>query len=141
MRRSLKDLTAKELRNRLDYPYFSNYIRARDADENGYVTCCTCSTNRKWNDRMDCGHYSKRNKAHRFNEQNCHAQCKKCNDWGKGEADKHAEFIDKKYGEGTAKELRESENIIINRQREWYLDKIEHYKNKFKYLQQKKELK
>jgi len=142
MKRSLNDLSVKELEKVLD-KWFSLFIRARDSNEDGYVICCTCGRLKKWKgecigdtDGVDCGHYSKRNKAHRFSETNCNSQCKGCNGdkGGKGEADKHAVFIDKKYGEGTAKELRESENIIIKRQDWWYIEKIEHYKNKFKQL-------
>ena len=33
---------------------FSEYIRKRDADENGYVKCCTCPTVEHWKE-MDCG--------------------------------------------------------------------------------------
>ena len=143
MKRSLKDLSVKELEKVLD-KWFSLFIRARDSNEEGYIFCCTCGRPKKWRalDGADNGHYSKRNKAHRFSETNCNSQCKGCNGdkGGKGEADKHAEYIDKRYGEGTARELRESENIIIKRQDWWYIEKIEHYKNKFKQLQQKKGL-
>ena len=137
MRRSLNDLTVKELEKVLD-KWFSRFIRLRDCNEDGVIICCTCGKYKIWNQGVDNGHYSKRNKAHRFNPQNCHAQCKYCNDRMKGEADKHAIYIDKKYGEGTAKELRESENILIKRQRQWYLDKIEYYKNEAKKLAKKR---
>jgi len=142
MKRSLNDLSVKELEKVLD-KWFSLYIRAFYSDEDGYVICCTCNKPVKWRalNGADCGHYSKRNRAHRFTFKNCHPQCKKCNNYGKGEADLHAQYIDKLYGEGTAKELRESENIIIKRPDWWYVEKIEHYKNKFKQLQQKKGLK
>ena len=141
MKRSLNDLSVKELEKVLD-KWFSLFIRARDSNEEGYIFCCTCGRPKKWRalDGADCGHYSKRNRAHRFNEKNTNSQCKKCNNYGKGESDKHAIYIDKKYGEGTAKELRESENIIIKRPDWWYIEKIEHYKNKFKQLQIKKGL-
>ena len=141
MRRKLEDLTVKQLEKRLDI-WFSLFIRARDSNEDGYIFCCTCGRPKKWRalNGADCGHYSKRNKAHRFSETNCNAQCRYCNDRMKGEPDLHAGFIDKKYGEGTARELRESENIIIKRHDWWYIEKIEHYKNKFKQLQIKKGL-
>ena len=137
-RRSLKDLTTSELEKVYDR-WFSIFIRLRDADDNGYVVCCTCWKIKKWNRGMDCGHYSKRNKAHRFNPDNCHAQCKYCNKWLKGDADNHARYIDKRYGEGTAKELRDSENIQIDRPREWYLQKIEAIKPRVKRLIQQKD--
>jgi len=140
-KRSLNDLTVKQLEKRLDY-YFSLFIRLRDSNDEGIIFCCTCGRPKPWRDRKgvgaECGHYSKRNKSHRFTEMNCSAQCNYCNDRMKGEADKHAEYIDKKYGEGTARGLRESENILIKRPRQWYLDKIEYYKNKAKKLAKEK---
>jgi len=141
MKRSLKDLTSKELEKVLD-KWFSLFTRARDSDTNGYISCCTCGKPKKWKaiGGAECGHYSKRNKAHRFTEINCHAQCNYCNDRMKGEADKHAIHIDKKHGKGTAQKLRESENILIKHPREWYLIKIEHYKKEYKKLVIKKQL-
>ena len=141
MRRKLEDLTVKQLEKRLDI-WFSLFIRARDSNEEGYIFCCTCGRPKEWRALFGAenGHYSKRNKAHRFSETNCNAQCNYCNDRMKGESDKHAIYIDKKYGEGTAKELRESENIIIKRHDWWYIEKIEYYKKKFKQLQIKKGL-
>ena len=141
MKRSLNDLTLNELKKVLD-KWFSLFIRARDSDDSGYIFCCTCGRIKKWKaiGGAECGHYSKRNKAHRYTETNCHAQCNYCNDRMKGEADKHAEHIDKLHGKGKAQELRESENILIKKPREWYLIKIEHYKKEYKKLVIKKQL-
>ena len=146
MKRALKDLGVKQLEKRLDI-YFSKFIRLRDSDENGITKCCTCEKYKFWKGKYlgdtegaDCGHYSKRNRAHRFTEKNCNAQCKGCNSdkKGKGEADLHALYIDSKYGTGTAIGLRESENIIIKHPREWYIMKMEHYKEKGKKLAKEK---
>jgi len=141
MKRSLNDLTVNELKKVLD-KWFSLFIRSRDSDANGYISCCTCGRLKKWKaiGGAECGHYSKRNKAHRFTETNCHAQCNYCNDRMKGESDLHAKFIDKKHGRGTAQGLRESENILIKHPREWYLQKIKHYKTEYKRLVNKKQL-
>ena len=141
MKRSLNDLTVNQLKKRLDV-YFSLFIRARDSDDSGYIFCCTCRRLKKWKaiNGAECGHYSKRNKAHRYTETNCHAQCNYCNDRMKGESDLHATHIDKLHGRGTAQELRESENILIRHPREWYIIKIDYYKKEFKKLAIKKQL-
>ena len=136
MRRPLTDLTVKKLEKRLDF-YFSKFIRLRDSDGNGIVKCCTCGKFKRWKE-VDCGHYSKRNRAHRFTEKNCAAQCKWCNGRMKGQADFHALYIDGKYGTGTAIELRESESILIKHPREWYIMKMEHYKERGKKLAKEK---
>lgn len=80
---------------------FSEFIRLRDSDENGICKCCTCGAVRYWKN-MDCGHgVGRQHMGTKYSEQNNHAQCKKCNGFEAGRADKYKEFVDKKYGKGT----------------------------------------
>jgi len=124
-------LTSKELEKVLD-KWFSRFIRLRDSDSNGTIKCCTCGKFKIWNQGVDCGHYSKRNKSHRYNEMNCAAQCKYCNGRMKGEADKHAVYIDEKYGIDAAEDLRDTEMFLNHYTRYEYLEMIKHYKAKAK---------
>lgn len=140
MKRSLNDLSTPELIKTLDR-WFSRFIRLRDSSQNGIISCCTCNRFRAWNRGVDCGHYSKRNKAHRFNEQNCAAQCKYCNGRMKGEADKFAIYINKKYGEGIANMLRATENVVKHYARFDYLEMIKYYKEKAKEEAEKRGIK
>jgi hypothetical protein len=81
--------------------YFSEYIRKRDADANGYCKCCTCSKKAYWKE-VDAGHFiSRRHEGTRYNEKNANAQCAFCNRFDQGRQFQHGEFIKKKYGEGT----------------------------------------
>jgi len=130
MRRDLTELTNDELEKVLDR-WFSHYIRLRYSDDNGYVHCATCGRLKFWREGH-CGHYSKRNKAHRFNENNSHFQCAYCNTYLKGQDDLHARYIDKRYGDGTAELLRGTENKITKLTRFEYLHLINIYKNKAK---------
>lgn len=58
---------------------FSLYIRLRDVMPSGYVRCISCGQIKKFED-VDCGHFhSRRHMATRYNEDNCHAECKYCN--------------------------------------------------------------
>lgn len=58
---------------------FSLYIRLRDAMPNGYVRCISCGKIKVFDD-VDCGHFhSRRHMSTRFDEDNCHAECKFCN--------------------------------------------------------------
>ena len=58
---------------------FSQYIRLRDTDENGYGGCFTCGKVFHYND-LQCGHFRKRrNLATRWYQDNAHAQCPECN--------------------------------------------------------------
>lgn len=57
---------------------FSLYIRLRDVMPNGYVRCIACGQIKSFED-VDCGHFhSRRHMATRFNEDNCHAECRYC---------------------------------------------------------------
>lgn len=129
-RKSLKDIPTYKLEKVLD-KWFSYFIRLRDSDNEGFIICCTCGR-RKWWKESDNGHYSKRDKAHRFNEKNCNAQCTYCNDKMKGQADKHAIHIDSLYGAGTSDYLRATENKPKKLMRHDYLYLIDYYKGKAK---------
>jgi len=78
--------------------WFSKFIRLRDSDDNGYCTCITCGTVRHWKN-LDCGHFIKRQfMSARYNEKNCHAQCKPCNNFEQGNDANYERFIIGKYG-------------------------------------------
>lgn len=75
---------------------FSQYIRKRDR-----FTCCTCGLV-GMNLNMDCGHFVDKSVCGldlRWDEKNCHAQCRNCNRFLNGNKDKYKEFMIKKYGE------------------------------------------
>jgi hypothetical protein len=63
---------------------FSEYIRLRDSDENGYCRCISCGKIAHWKD-MDCGHFiNRKHMSLRFNEVNCNAQCRADNRFDEG---------------------------------------------------------
>lgn len=59
---------------------FSEYIRLRDAEWNGYAPCISCGKNAFWKD-LDAGHFIAKNSGDYFYflEENVHAQCSHCN--------------------------------------------------------------
>lgn len=66
---------------------FNAYIRARD--QAAGVSCICCGEPLDWTgNNVDAGHYRSVGSAPhlRFNEDNCHAQTKKCNRYGAGRA-------------------------------------------------------
>ena len=84
---------------------FSEYIRKKDADETGFVACCTCDVMFRWQD-LDCGHFISRSKfAIRYDERNAHPQCKPCNSKHNDNSKPYAMFMLKKYKGGTLTEL------------------------------------
>lgn len=58
---------------------FSEYIRLRDATQNGYIRCIACGQIKPYSD-FDAGHYySRRHMSTRFDEDNVQSECKGCN--------------------------------------------------------------
>lgn len=58
---------------------FSIYIRLRDAMPNGYFKCISCGQFKKF-EQADCGHlFSRTHMSTRFDEENCNAECARCN--------------------------------------------------------------
>lgn len=113
---------------------FSRYIRLRDMDENGLCHCVTCGRVGTPKE-MDCGHYQKRqHMATRYDERNCHAQCKRCNNWEQGAQDLHAIAIDTLYGDGTATMLRDIARTRGKYPLYWMTVVRDKYKDKLKKL-------
>ena len=114
---------------------FSEYIRRRDADENGFVKCCTCPTVKHWK-QMDCGHFRKcGNLSTRWNERNAAVQCPICNRPNDGEYAKMQHYLILRFGVGTIFK------VIERSHEEWKpmqfeIDELtEHFKNKIKCLE------
>lgn len=101
----------RTLDNKL-WKIFSEYIRRRDADEDGIVYCITCGARKHWK-QVDAGHFVSRNaKAIKYDEQNVHAQCKSCNGFHGGMSYVYGQRIDELYGEGTAENLEAQRHSI-----------------------------
>lgn len=79
----LFDNAGVKVQRRADYvkkldKVFSEYIRLRDS-MGGYFRCISCGKIKPY-EQADCGHYhSRTHMATRFDEDNCHAECRSCN--------------------------------------------------------------
>ena len=103
-RKALKSVS--QLKKEAD-KYHSIYIRMRDADHRGVVTCITCPVQKHWK-QIQCGHFVKRSVSLlRYDEENTNAQCVSCNMFKNGEQYAYSLALDKKYGDGTAERLWE----------------------------------
>jgi hypothetical protein len=113
---------------------FSEYIRRRDADDNGMVKCCTCPTVKYWKE-MDCGHWLLRgNLSTRFDERNSHAQCRACNRHLDGQWEKHRDYINKRHGSDAIWQLGLTK-VRAAKLMQFEIDELtEYYKNKIKEL-------
>lgn len=85
---------------------FSEFIRRRDANEWGFVKCCTCPQLDHWKE-MDCGHFMSRiNKSTRWEELNCGPQCRICNRIKDGMDLVFAGYLNWRHGTGTAEAMK-----------------------------------
>lgn len=119
---------------------FSEFIRLRDADDNGWCRCCTCGLVRHWK-HIDAGHYiSRGHKYHKFNEKNVHAQCKGCNAFKQGDAVRYREFLIDKYGLKIVEDMESSKSFPAGLDR-WGIElKIQEYREKVKALKNQKDV-
>lgn len=112
-----KKPSRKTLIRKLD-KLFSEYIRKRDTDVNGYGLCCTCAKRIHYKEGH-CGHFmSRRHYATRWDPENVNLQCVSCNSFNSGEQYKFALFLNDKYKTDKASELlvksRESAKFSIS---------------------------
>ncbi len=92
---------------------FSEWIRRRRADVNGFAMCITCGLRKHWK-QLTCGHFMKRRfLGTRFNDKNCEAQCWTCNP----ESESNPE-LEKKF-----------ERVLVSRHGIPVLDELNYMKN------------
>lgn len=116
---------------------FSQYIRLRDTKEKGFCTCCSCSRKVTY-DTSDAGHYISRGyKSTKYDEINVHAQCRNCNRFRQGMQRDYQEFIIKRYGKEEEEKLYLKSKMLCKRNRNDFLQLIEHFKSKVNELKRK----
>lgn len=108
---------------------FSQFIRLRGCNDEGYGNCWTCDRLSHWT-KVDCGHFITRGKlSTRWMETNCQFQCKQCNMNG-GQQYVFSKKLDEFHGAGTAEAIL----IISNRTRKFSVHELEemyqYYKNR-----------
>ena len=110
---------------------FSKYIRLRDADKEGYCTCCTCGKKMHYKEAQ-AGHFiDSRNNTVLFDENLVHAQCVGCNMFKKGNKVNYTLFMMRKGY--TAEDITEMVNKKFKTKKiteEDYHELIEELKDK-----------
>ena len=123
----LKRIDLSKLDKILD-SWYSKYIRLRDSRDGIHATCVTCGKVDELK-YMDNGHYISRTKrATKYDERNTHVQCKRCNGYLKGNIANYAVYLEERYDFGILQELKIKSNGIFKPTVQWYMDKIEYYK-------------
>ena len=115
---------------------FSEYIRLRDSKPYGHKAfrCISCGRVLPFN-MADCGHFVKRsNKATRWDEENCHAQCIDCNRFRDGNYEGFRNGLAVKLGKEKVEELILKGRGIEKFSKSDIEEKIKYYKAKIKEL-------
>ncbi len=122
-----KTKTISQLKKEAD-KWFSQYIRLRDSDKNGYCRCCTCPKIEKWK-YMDAGHWITRNVlSTRYEETNVHGTCQGCNRFAKGKPHLHELHIVDMHGENERNRLLDLSKHSKPMKKVDYEELIEYYK-------------
>ena len=96
-KKSRKSPSLSTLVDRLD-TIFSKYIRLRDAMPSGMFRCISCGQIKPIS-QADCGHFHSRiHMSTRFDEDNCHAECRFCNRFSADHIIGYRENLIKKIG-------------------------------------------
>lgn len=113
---------------------FSKYIRLRDVMPNGYFRCISCGKIKPI-EQGDCGHYhSRTHMATRFEEDNCHCECKACNRMSADHLIAYRENLITKIGFSRVDRL----NVLAHSTKHWLdselEEKIAYYQSEVKRL-------
>jgi len=125
----------KSVLKQLAQKLINQYARMRDERERGLV-CCTCGHT---GGQFDGGHFLPTSgySAIRYNTNQIHLQCKKCNRFNGGMSKEYREFMIKKYGLEYVEKLEATKNIQRTYTVEYYQKLIRVVKKKIKTLQKK----
>ncbi len=127
-----KKKTTSQLKKLLDKT-FSEYVRRKNANEEGLVKCYTCSKVIPWKE-IQCGHFISRSYlATRFDEDNTRPQCVGCNIFGGGRGVDFGRRLEIDVGVGTITRLYKKAQEITKYFP--YEEKIKEYQEKIKQLQ------
>jgi len=116
---------------------FSKYIRLKNADKEGNVTCFTSSVKIRWQD-AHAGHFISRGCMYlRFDERNVHVQSAEENIFKHGNIPVYAKRLDE-ISPGLSDLLIEESRIIYHITRDELIAKISEYTNKLRKLKKEK---
>ena len=92
----------------------SEYVRRRDANSEGYVKCCTCSTTKHWKE-MQAGHFipQAQGNAVKWDLRNIAPQDYRCNINLGGNGAEYYPFMIETYGQDIVDELRRLSHTTV----------------------------
>ena len=109
---------------------FSQYIRLCAVDELGDTTCVTCGDTRPWKQHQN-GHFFTRGRyATRWDKDNCHVQCVKCNIMLHGNYIQYTKYMIDTYGRQFIDKLEKKSFTPVKIPTSELRDMIDEYKAK-----------
>ena len=112
---------------RKSWRLFSEYIRRRYADKDGFASCITCSKRFHWKDLQASHFLAGRSASILFLESNCHQACYDCNVMRYGHLVNYLNFMLATYGQEKIDELKRIKNQVFKPSRDYYENLIEEY--------------
>lgn len=132
-----KRLSLPALEKKLDR-IFSEWVRRRNADDGGTVSCVTCGRLMFWKE-AHAGHFIKRqHRSIRWRPTNVHPQCPSCNVYRGGMQDEYGHFIIQTYGLGEFQDLMQAKHQVFKVTRDWLEEQIAHYSEAVKAFDRKR---
>jgi len=116
---------------------FSEFIRRRDSDQNGNISCISCGKIVNWK-QSDAGHYvNRKHMSLRYDEKNVNAQCRACNRFDEGNVIGYTRGLFAKHGTDIFDYLRVKKSNICKMGSFEYQALISEYQRKIKDLKMK----
>jgi len=119
---------------------FSEYIRLRDADDNGMIMCYCCGKVLHWKQSQNMHFIPRQHMNLRFSETNCHAGCVKCNYYDNGNIEEYTLHLKKDYGDDIVEKLVIAKRISVKHSSAEYDALAKYYKDEIKKLKEEKDL-
>ena len=120
-----------KLKEKLDR-VFSEFIRRRDSDKNGFIKCYCCGKILHWKKAQNMHFIPRQHMATRFSETNCHSGCIRCNYYNNGNIEEYAIHLKKDYGENIIEELTLAKHRSVKISEAEYRIFIKYYQEKIK---------
>jgi ribosomal protein L37E len=115
---------------------FSQYIRLKYANQQGFLSCFTCGVVKHWTLQQN-GHYIKRGHLFlRHDERNCRPQCVECNEYKGGNMGEFTKRLEKE-SYGITEILKEESALVYKVTRDELRGIISDYSKKVKELKSK----
>ena len=125
----MQKLTRSKAIKKLD-AVFSEYIRLRDSDENGIVTCPLCWTRIKRKNAQNMHFITRGCYLYRYDEINCHAWCMRCNVFLNGNYIVYTRRMQKTFGIEKVDEMIKNKATVFKISTPRLLEMIDEYGEK-----------